>query len=195
MRTLGVLLAGGRGSRLKARMPKALVTLGGETLLVRARRTLSEVCDEVVVCAPVSVAVSLGIPGIVEDARGGAGPLAGIVAGLASRTHDRAVVLGVDFPRMRAATLSALLDRLGDHDAAIAEPAGSPQPLAAAYGGRAAAKLAAEWERGERSILAAAKRMDTEWVDDAELESIGGRDAFFNVNTPDDLEQAARSIA
>ena len=196
MRTLGVLLAGGRGSRLKARMPKALVTLGGETLLVRARRTLSEVCDEVVVCAPVSVSIRLGIPGIVADAEGGAGPLAGIVAGLASRPHDRAVVLGVDFPRMRAATLNALLDRLGDHDAAIAEPGGSPQPLAAAYGGRAAAKLAAEWERGERSILAAAKRMDTEWVDDAELESIdGGRDAFFNVNTPDDLEQAARSIA
>jgi len=191
-----VLLAGGRGSRLKARRLKALVELGGETLLVRAHRTLSEVCDEVVVCAPVSVAISLGLEGVVSDAEGGAGPLAGIVAGLAARPHDRAVVLGVDFPLMRSATLAALLDRLGDHDAAIAEPGGSPQPLAAAYGGKVAGKLATEWERGERSILAAARRMDTEWVDDTELDAIdGGREAFFNVNTPDDLEKATRSMA
>lgn len=61
MRTLGVLLAGGHGTRLGAGIPKALVTLGSETLLARARRTLDAVCDECVVCAPVEVAVTLGV--------------------------------------------------------------------------------------------------------------------------------------
>lgn len=196
MRTLGVLLAGGLGSRLRARLPKALVMLGGETLLVRARRTLDAVCDEVVVCAPVEVAITLGIPGLIRDADGGSGPLAGIVTGLAARPHDRAVVLGVDFPLMRPGTLTALLDRLGDHDAAIAEPGGAPQPLAAAYGRTAAAKLVAEWEGGERSILAAARRMDTLWVDEPELREVeGGSGVFLNVNTPDDLERAEKALA
>ena len=195
MTTLGVLLAGGHGSRLKARTPKAMVELAGETLLARARRTLGAACDEIVVCAPIEIAISLQIEGTIRDAEGGAGPLAGIVAGLAARPHDRAIVLGVDFPLMLSATLVALLDRLGDHDAAIAEPGGVPQPLAAAYGRNAAARLAAEWERGERSILAAARRMDTLWVDDAELGGIeGGREAFFNVNTPGDLERALRAM-
>lgn len=172
-----------------------MVELGGETLLARARRTLDTVCDEVVVCAPVEVAITLGIEGMIRDAEGGSGPLAGIVAGLASRPYDRAIVMGVDFPLMRPGTLVALLDRLDDHDAAIAEPGGVPQPLAAAYGRNAAAKLAAEWERGERSILAASRRMDTRWVDDAELREVeGGKEAFLNVNTPDDLEQAALVI-
>src|SRR5262249_32784657 len=52
MRTLGVLLAGGRGTRLGAGIPKALVVCGGRTLLARALATLDTLGDAVVVVAP-----------------------------------------------------------------------------------------------------------------------------------------------
>src|SRR5438132_2343792 len=43
-RTLGVIVAGGRGRRLGLEVPKALAAAGGMTLLDRAVATLEEVC-------------------------------------------------------------------------------------------------------------------------------------------------------
>ena len=51
----GIVLAGGRGVRLRAAGPKALVRLDGVTLLDRSIATLRECCDDVIVVAPVSV--------------------------------------------------------------------------------------------------------------------------------------------
>jgi len=194
--TLGVLLAGGRGARLGGAGPKALARLGGETLLDRARRTLAAACDAVVVSAPPGIAVRLGVPDAVPDAPGGAGPLAGVVAGLASRPYRRAIVLGVDFPLVRPATLTALLERLARFDAVIPEPGGVPQPLVAAYAARAAMILTEAWRRGERSIVAAARGLDALRMDDQALAAIeGGPAVFFNVNAPADLAEAGRLLA
>lgn len=195
--TLGVLLAGGRGRRL-GRGPKAFVTLVGVTLLERARTTLLEVCDEVVVCAPDDLARRSPIPleGLVRDRPEGAGPLAGLVAGLAARSFHRAVLLAVDFPLMTAALLEAFLDRLGSHDAVVARPSGVVQPLVAAFGPGARALLRAAWEEGERSVAAALHRLEVRWIDDAERAALDpSGDSFLNVNTPADWERAARILA
>lgn len=195
--TLGVLLAGGHGRRLGLG-PKAFVTLGGLTLLERARRTVLEVCDDVVVCAPDDLARRSPIPldGVVHDRPEGSGPLAGLVAGLAARSFGRAVVLAVDFPLVTAALLEDFLGRLGAHDAVVARPGGVPQPLVAALGPGARALLQAAWEEGERSVAAALHRLDVRWLDGAELAALDpSGDSFLNVNTPADWERAARILA
>ena len=92
--TLGVLLAGGRGRRLGAGVPKALVTVAGRTLLDRALATLESVCDQVVVCAPARLELPVSSERMVHDAPGGEGPLAGAVAGLKSRPFGRAEFRG-----------------------------------------------------------------------------------------------------
>src|SRR6185369_331782 len=84
MRSLGVLLAGGRGTRMGAGTPKALVVCGGRTLLARARATLETLCDAVVVVAPRELELPVPLEDRVDDPPGARGPLAAMLAGLAS---------------------------------------------------------------------------------------------------------------
>ena len=192
---LGVVLAGGMGERLAQDRAKALVTVAGRTLLERALATLDEACDEVVVSAPATLALPVARERRVDDSPGADGPLAGLVAGLASRPFARAIVLGVDFPLVTPAFLRALLARLGPL-ALLPAPGGIPQPLVACYAQAAFAPLAGALASGERSPTRAALAMGARLLDDAEIASLpGGVAALLNVNTPEDLEQAERRLA
>jgi molybdopterin-guanine dinucleotide biosynthesis protein A len=196
VRTLGVLLAGGAGRRLGAPVPKALAVCDGHTLLERALRTLAALTDAVVVVAPAEMALPVGAATRVDDPPGEQGPLAALVAGLAARAHDEALVLAVDLPRLEAATLDALRARRGDARAVLAAPHGVPQPLAAWCGPGCAESLAAAFVRGERSVTRALLALEPRIVEGADLDALpGGPDAFANVNTPADLALAERALA
>jgi molybdopterin-guanine dinucleotide biosynthesis protein A len=193
-RTLGVLVAGGRGARLGLAGPKAFAEVGGVSLLARAVRVLESVCDAIVIAAPRGCELPRHAYARVDDVAGAGGPLAGLVAGLAARPFDRAVALGVDFPFMSPAALGAMLACLPGHAAALPSPRGVPQPLAAAYAPAAAPALAAALARGERALTPAVLALDALLLDEAASARIGGDDPFFNLNTPADLEEARRRI-
>jgi len=193
--TLGVLVAGGRGVRLGLGVPKAFARLGGLTLLERASRTLERVCDEIVVTAPAGLPLPQLAHARVADVAGAAGPLAGLVAGLAARPFTRALALGVDFPLARAEALQILLDRLGGYCAVVPIPGGVPQPLAAAYAPAALTTLARSLAAGERAVTAAVLALGPLLLSDAEIARLpGGDENFFNLNTPADLALAERSV-
>jgi molybdopterin-guanine dinucleotide biosynthesis protein A len=195
--TLGVVLAGGRGSRLAAGVPKAHATLLGRTLLARAVATLETLCDAVVVAAPADLPLGAFEALRATDPPHAAGPLAGLVAGLGVHAHGRALVLGVDFPLITGAHLASLRDQLGRSAApAVAPcPAGVMQPLVSALLGAAAEPLAAALANGERSPAAAFTALGVERLDDAALATLGVPvAAFLNVNAPADLEAAARAL-
>jgi molybdopterin-guanine dinucleotide biosynthesis protein A len=197
MPSLGVLLAGGRGSRLGAGVPKALVRCAGLTLLERARYVVEEVCDTFVVLAPAEMLLPVSTEERLDDPPGSAGPLPAMVAGLRSREHDEALVLAIDLPLLDADALTRLRERRGDALAAIARPGGVVQPLAAWYSGSAHIRLAADVLAGERSVTAAVDRLSPVHVEDDELSLWpGGREAWLNVNTREELAAAeARLLA
>ena len=194
-RTLGVIVAGGRGARLGLGRPKAFAEAGGMTLLARAESVLAALCDAIVIAAPAELELPPHRAPRVPDAGDARVPLAGLVAGLTSRPFARALALGVDFPLMRPELLAALLARLGSRAAVIPVPGGVPQPLAAAYAPGAVAPLAAALARGERAVTVAALALDPLIVTERELERLdGGSACFFNLNTPADLEEARRRL-
>jgi molybdopterin-guanine dinucleotide biosynthesis protein A len=194
METLGVLLAGGRGTRLGGGAPKAMIEIGGRTLLGHALAALVPVCDEVVIAVPEDMPLPPVHHRRVTDS--GEGPLGALVVALDGADWERAVVLGVDFPLIRGATLRGLATRLGTSDACVPKPRGTAQPLAAVYAPSARPLLAAAWRDGERSLLRALGRLDVRWVHDAELESLpGGSGSFLNLNTPGDAAEAERRLA
>jgi molybdopterin-guanine dinucleotide biosynthesis protein A len=203
MRKLGVLLAGGRGTRLGTGIPKALVVCGGRTLLARAHATLAASCDEVVVVAPREMDLPLmraervdDPPDEATDGKPGAGALAAMLAGMSSKAFDEALVLAVDLPLVTAAALFALRALRGDALAVVAAPGALPQPLAAWYAFGARAALQASFAAGERSVIAACRALAPRLVEDAELETIPGGGGFqWNVNTFADLERAERMLS
>jgi molybdopterin-guanine dinucleotide biosynthesis protein A len=149
----GILLAGGASTRFGS--PKELAEFEGETLGDRAWRLLGEACDE---------RIRVG-PG--DDP--GTGPVAAIAAGLRRATHEIAVVIPVDMPRLTVEALHALADAC--RDAAVAQ--NGPLPCAI--------RRAAFPETDERRLRAVLAGLDTaEVVLDAAL--------LLNVNTPADVE-------
>ncbi|HYM81645.1 MAG TPA: NTP transferase domain-containing protein [Candidatus Limnocylindria bacterium] len=210
--TLGVLLAGGRGARLGMQTPKALVTLAGTTVIERAARTLEAVCDDVVVSGPEDLREALSAAlgrrlRYAADPPAAAGPLAGVVAGLAAADFAAALVLGVDFPLAVPQALRRLvawfLEERVAHvpgsrpapSALVPAPGGTPQPLVAAYGPEAREALAACLVAGERSIVSAVRTLAPRWIEDALISELeGGAENFFNVNHPADLAEAERRL-
>ena len=149
----GILLAGGASSRFGS--PKELAEFEGETLGDRAWRLLGEACDE---------RIRVG-PG--DDP--GTGPVAAIAAGLREASHDIAVVIPVDMPRLTVDALHELAAAC--RDAAVAQA--GPLPCAI----RRAAFPDSD-ERRLRTVLAG--------LDTAEIELDTA--LLLNVNTPDDVE-------
>jgi len=202
-RTLGVLVAGGRGQRLGLPVPKALATLGGRTFLERALATLADACDDVVVALPHDVTLPLGEARRVDDLPGMEGALAGMLAGLGAAPFDHAVVLGVDYPLMTADVLAALLrtcarERTQAPEVAALVPVieGRLQPLAAVYAKTALAPMRRWALAGGRSLLGALDTLPAlARADEAALARAAGTQAataFLHVNEPADLARAAQ---
>ncbi len=196
---LGVLVAGGRGSRLGLGRPKARAELGGRSLLARAIETLEACCDEVVIVAPGHLDLGPVSGARVFDPPGAEIPLGGAVAGLGARSFARAIVLGVDFPLLRPSALRGLLaahDREPRRDAVIPEPGGIRQPLCAVYAASARVVLEERLARGERSITRATLELDARVLDDQALEALdGGLENFLDVDTIEEFEAAERALA
>lgn len=135
MRSAGIVLAGGRSSRMGT--SKAALEWQGSTLLARAVGVLARSVD-----GPVVV---VGAPGqelpdvaaeVARDPVEGRGPLQGIGAGLAAvaQRADRAFVCSVDLPFLHPAFVTAVLAQLVEGvDVALPVVDGYHQPLAAAY--------------------------------------------------------------
>ena len=153
----GILLVGGASTRFGS--PKELAEFDGETLGDRAWRLLGEACDE---------RIRVG-PGGLDDP--GTGPVAAIAVGLRAASHEIAVVIPVDMPRLTATAMRELAAAC--RDAAVAQ--NGPLPCAVAR------RMLPAFETDERRLRTVLDGLDTARVelDDAML---------LNVNTPGDVE-------
>lgn len=162
------MLVGGASRRFGT--PKALATIDGETLVDRARRVLGEACDEVLV---VGKAGELPFE-VIDDAADIRAPIAGVVAGLRAATHDVAVFLPVDCPRMTA----GLVRLLGDacRDAAVPQTG----PLPGAWAKSALPVLEARLANGPYALYRTYEELDVAQVEVDES-------LVADVDTPADL--------
>ena len=195
MDRLGILLAGGRGTRLHAGVPKALAMCAGRTLLARALATLESCCDRVVVVAPAKMALPIPRELRVDDPPGGGGPLPALAAALGSRRYDEVCVLSVDLPLLSAEALKALQAKRETGHGVAAWPGGRLQPLAIWLLPEAGEGLLRTIRAGEQSATRAVEELFLRVVEDDELATMpGGVEAWLNVNTPEELAQAEATL-
>jgi molybdopterin-guanine dinucleotide biosynthesis protein A len=184
---IGVVLAGGASRRMGR--DKALLVLppGGETLAAAAARRLAAVCAEVLV-ADRGRATVPALPSLPDGP--GRGPAAGLLGAAAARPGRSLLVLACDLPAVPVALLACLAGLAAGADLALPRWSGGLEPLCAAWGPAALARLAARVERGLYALhpLAAEDDLAVRFLEDASLESFGpAAELFRNVNTPDDL--------
>jgi len=202
VKTLGLVLAGGLARRMGGG-DKALIEIGGKTILSRVIETLERQCESVILNAngDTSRFTPFGLPVVSDDIPDFAGPLAGILAGLdwlAAHRPDREWMVSVpgDCPFLP----SDLVTRLHQ----VREQAG--KPLACAKSGDWRHPVVGLWNVKLRENLRRAivdedlHKIEiwtarhgiaiAEWPDHP-------IDPFFNVNTPEDRDRAneiARAI-
>lgn len=197
MRTGGIVLCGGRSSRMGR--PKAWLPFGDELMLPRVVRVLRAVVDPVVVVAAPGQDVPPLPAGVevVRDEIEGKGPLGGLAAGLAAldgRT-DAAYLSSCDVPFLKPEFVRRVIELLA---AAVAVPRVGDyfHPLAAAYrlsvGGEVLKLLAADRLRPVFLFDVVPTRV----IEPHELADVDpDLRSLRNLNTPADYETALRELA
>lgn len=183
--------------------PKALVTLAGATLLERAVALLAPLVGDLAISLPPGLDLpAAGHPIVRDESPSFEGPLAGVLAGLRRAatlsprpTHLLTVPVDLPFlPADLATGLAAAVD--GPDTIVLAEGPEGRAPLCALWPLSVAPRLAAFLTDGtERRVGAFLAGERTKSVVFAPV-PLGGRqiDPFFNINTPDDLTEAADVI-
>jgi molybdenum cofactor guanylyltransferase len=183
----GFLLAGGRSSRMGR--DKALLELGGRTMVEIALEKLGSVCREVSLVGNNPELARFDVT-VVPDAIAGCGPLGGIVAGLEASTSEWSLFLAVDVPFVPVEVLKMLLVA-AEADGAMcvmAEAYGQRQPLVALYAKAALPTLRTALEAGRWKVTSAIQAAGPVRYLQFEQD-----DWFRNLNTPEEFAEAESS--
>lgn len=191
MRTAGIVLIGGRSTRMGA--PKCALDFGGEPLLARVARAVGVAAGPLVVVAAPGQELPT-IPTqyeVVRDEEEGLGPLAGLSAGLTALDGraDAVYVASCDMPFLTADVVKRVLALLEASDlCAVPRTEGHRHPLAAAYRVRPAIAAARELlAANELSLRGLLDRLQAKAFD-------ADPHPLTNVNTPQQYTAALRAL-
>ncbi len=195
----GLILAGGRSRRFGSR--KALATVGGTRIIDRVIAAHREVFESVVVVTddPSSVRGTGVVP--IPDLEHGAGPLAGLQAGLLwGRDHGAsgACCTPCDAPFVRPALFDCLLASRGEHAVVVPRrDLDRLEPLFAWFSCDTLPAIEEALASEDRSLHRLLRRLpNVRFLDPSEMPpDLDLSEIFFNVNTPTELEDARRRLA
>lgn len=195
----GVILAGGRATRMGG-SDKALLRLGGLALLDRVIARLRPQVAALALNANGDPArfAGRGLPVLPDSVADRPGPLAGILAALdwaAGQGACRVVTVPADTPFLPPDLTARLLAAADGAAPVLAATPGAGQATRSMGGGLVRHPACGLWPtalRGDlRAALAGGVRKVADWADGhgARVAAFEG-DAFFNVNTLEDLRAA-----
>lgn len=186
----GLVLAGGQGRRMGS-VDKGLVQLGDAPMVRRVIDRFAPQVDDVLINANQNLDRyrAFGYP-VVEDAVGGfAGPLAGLHAGLSVATAPRIATVPCDSPFLPEDLVHRLTVALdaAQADLAVARTFDQPHPVFCLVERNVHTHLDSFLRGGGRKIDA---WYATLHVIEVPFDDVA--DAFRNINTRDELEEANR---
>jgi molybdopterin-guanine dinucleotide biosynthesis protein A len=195
MRLPGYVQAGGSSTRFGE--DKALVELGGRTMLARTTELVASVCSEAFIVA--AEGKYLGAPApVLADRWPGEGPLGGILTALqASQLRGSEsnwnLIVSCDMPFLSRDWLVFLRD-CAERSAAqvvVARSATGLEPLCACWNTESVSALQSAFDAGVRKVTEAMKRLPMEVLDESFWKRFDTEGCLFrNMNTPVDYEEA-----
>jgi len=198
-----LILAGGRSIRMG--QDKAWLELGGMPLVEHTSRRVLPLVDELIFSTnrpePFEPLLKrLPLPAqLVEDETSGAGPLAGMAAGLRVARFDLVLVLAVDMPFVQLGLLKHMAAVAADYQAVVPElhsPVSDElvaEPLHAFYRRSCLAAISARIQAGHRRVVSFLSEVRTYRMISAEISRFDPEFiSFRNLNTPEDWLLATR---
>lgn len=192
----GVILAGGKSSRMG--MDKATLTLspGGGTLIERAAEKLGTLFERLLVVTNTPDAHAfLGLP-MVGDRYSGRGPLAGIHSGLEQCGCRAAFVVACDMPFWEPDLVRFMVAEAPGYDVVVPFVSGEYEPMHALYGRSCLPFIEELIASGNNRIITFFPQVRVRRINDEEAARFGAPTRMFlNCNTPGDLERARELAA
>ncbi len=186
----GIVLAGGQSRRMGRN--KALLELGGQTLIARVLERLALLCDELIISTN-AVELYTSLPArVVPDLVPGRGALGGIHAGLAAASNERAVVVACDMPLLNLSLLRYMAVVSPGYDVVVPRIGGFYEPLHAVYSARCVEPIAQLIAEGPRRITDLYRRVRLRELTEEEVRLFDAALSFVNVNTLQEWSEVQR---
>ena len=191
MNITGLILAGGRGSRMGS-VDKGLQLFRGKSMIVHVLERFQPQVDEILINANRSIDdyAKFGHAVIPDAIDGFAGPLAGLHIGMTHARHPLIATVPCDSPFLPLdliGRLSVALEK-NNADLAVAKTFDQPHPVFCLTKTRLAPHLQAFLESGQRKIdkwYATLNVIEVSFDDE--------EDAFSNINTVEELKTFEQS--
>ena len=132
MKTTGIILAGGKNSRIGTE--KAFLQLKTGTCLIQHTLSLfKKIFPEIIIVTNNPISYQNFGTKLVEDLLKGKGPLAGIFTGLCYSSNQSGFIIACDMPFPQMKLIKYILRQPEEYDVVIPEIEGKAEPLFARY--------------------------------------------------------------
>jgi molybdenum cofactor guanylyltransferase len=188
---IAAVLAGGRGRRMGA--DKASLEIGGRSVLERVLDCLMDIFTKILLVVqdenyntPAGYGERLKV---VVDVLPGKGPLGGIYTALEHSPAPYVFVIACDMPYPSCDLIHCLLAEAPGRDAVVPRRGEYIEPLFAVYSRETRGKILPRLESNRLKIHEFIDNLNVRYLDENEISACDPRSrSFFNINTPEDLE-------
>ncbi|ELU11367.1 hypothetical protein CAPTEDRAFT_147511 [Capitella teleta] len=203
-RIFGVVIAGGQARRMGGGL-KCLSKVGDQRILDRITARLRPSVSALAINSNAhdEALLASNLPLISDQFEGFAGPLAGIHAAMlwarreGGLATDGVLTVASDTPFIPADYVDRLENSFSLRDVVLARSESGPHPTCGLWRLSLAEGLLAFLADGKRKIRVFAESHNHKYVDfpDIKCGNMDDVDPFFNVNTPEDLQEANKILA
>lgn len=187
--------AGGQSSRLGR--DKGLLSLAGIPLIEHILGRVKGLGDEILITS--NHPRDYSFPGVrtISDPVPGAGALTALHTALSAAQGERVLVLACDMPFVSRPLLEHMINLTPQTDVIVPHHRGNYEPLHAVYNKRNCLPAVEDaLEAGESRVISFFPSVQVTIVDETTLTRFDPQGlSFFNINTPEDLDQASRILA
>lgn len=185
------VLAGGKSSRMGT--DKSFVRVLGRPLVEDVLAHVAGIGAEIIIVTnrPEDYRY-LGLP-LFTDVLPDKGALGGIYTALHSSSQPHTFCVACDMPFVVRPLLDYLISLIPEGDAIVPRLNGEAEPFRAIYSQACLGPIRAALDAGKMRVISFFPDVRVRFVDELEIDRFDPQHlSFFNVNTPDDLEQARR---
>jgi len=185
------LLVGGRSSRMGR--PKLNIALAGATFLDRVLAAATPVFDRIIAVQRAGGDAPEGLATIFEPTRETQAPVFGVWRALED-AGGRCFILAIDYPLMTSEVLRYIAGRASQSRAEMVVPRwnGKLQMLCAGYSAALLPRFEPRIASGQLNLRGLSD--DVEVIEEDDLRARFDGEPLMNVNTPEELREAARHV-
>ncbi|MEC5422520.1 molybdenum cofactor guanylyltransferase [Virgibacillus sp. C22-A2] len=189
MRTCGVILSGGKSSRMGTN--KALLKLGNKKVIEHIADELQSLTDEVIIVTNEPSLYTFLDLQLICDRHQDKGPLAGLESAFHHINADTFVVAACDMPFVKQSVYAHLLQQTENYDAAVPIYNRQIHPLSAVYKRSVLPLMQQRLENNELQVKGFYDQIHVNYINEyGDLADEVVRKHFFNMNNPEEYEQA-----